>query len=141
MPIRAVPRAPRDVPDGVGDGASRVPLAAPPVEGAANKALIAFLATMLDFPKRDLTLIAGEKGRHKRVLVRGLTAADVLARLRIWLFAFQTNCILAGLGIGMALRGLLSRAARPIEARGYEPTAQADAGMISSAIHRATLAG
>lgn len=82
LPIRAVPRAPRGALDGVSEGALRVRLAAPPVEGAANKALIAFLATILDFPKRDLTLIAGEKGRHKRVLVRGLTAADVLARLR-----------------------------------------------------------
>ncbi len=82
LPIRAVPRAPRDAVDGVSDGALRVRLAAPPVKGAANKALIAFLATTLDLPKRDLTLIASEKGRHKRVLVRGLTAAEVFAQLR-----------------------------------------------------------
>jgi len=84
LPIRAVPRAPRDALDGVSEGALRVRLAAPPVEGAANKALIAFLATTLNLPKRDLTLIAGEKARHKRVLVRGLTGAEVLARLRTW---------------------------------------------------------
>jgi uncharacterized protein (TIGR00251 family) len=82
LPIRAVPRAARDALDGVTEGALRVRLAAPPVEGAANKALIAFLATTLSLPKRDLTLIAGEKGRHKRMLVRGLTGADLLARLR-----------------------------------------------------------
>ena len=84
VPIRATSRAPRDALDGVSDGALRVRLAAPPVRGAANKALLAFLATTLDLPERDLTLIAGDKGRHKRVLVRGLTAAAVLARLRAW---------------------------------------------------------
>ncbi len=82
LPIRAVPRAPRDALDGVSGGALRVRLAAPPVEGAANKALLAFLSTTLNLPKRDLTLIAGVKGRHKRVLVRGLTAAALLTRLR-----------------------------------------------------------
>jgi len=81
LSIHAVPRAPRDALDGVSDGSLRVRLAAPPVGGVANKALLAFLATTLDLPKRDLTLIAGEKGRHKRVLVRGLSAAAVLARL------------------------------------------------------------
>jgi len=84
LPIRAVPRAPRDAFDGVSDGALRVRLAAPPVEGAANKALLAFLAMTLGLPKRDLTLIVGEKGRHKRVLVRGLTGAALIARLRAW---------------------------------------------------------
>lgn len=82
LPIRAVPRAPRDALAGVSDGALRVRIAAPPVEGAANKALLAFLAATLDLPRRDLTLLAGEKGRHKRVLVRGLTGVEVLTRLR-----------------------------------------------------------
>jgi uncharacterized protein (TIGR00251 family) len=84
LPIHAVPRAPSDAIDGVSEGALRVRLAAPPVDGAANRALIAFLATALDLPKRDLALMAGEKGRRKRVLVRGLSGADMLARLRAW---------------------------------------------------------
>jgi uncharacterized protein YggU (UPF0235/DUF167 family) len=56
--------------------------AAPPIEGAANRALLTFLAATLDLPRRDLTLLADEKGRHKRVLVRGLTGGEVLTRLR-----------------------------------------------------------
>ena len=82
LPIRAIPRAPHDALGGVSEGALRVRLAAPPVEGAANRALLAFLATALGVPKRDLTLIAGEKGRHKRVLVRGLTGGTLIAPLR-----------------------------------------------------------
>ena len=81
LPIRAVPRAPHDALDGVSEGALRVRLTAPPIGGTANKALLAFLATTLDLPKRDLVLIAGDRGRHKRMLVRGLTGAAILARL------------------------------------------------------------
>lgn len=83
LPIRAVPRATRDALDGLSEGALRVRLAAPPVEGAANKALIAFLAGVLAIPKRDLLLVAGERGRHKRLRVRGLLPAEVRERLAL----------------------------------------------------------
>lgn len=81
IPIHAVPRASRDALDGVVEGALRVRLAAAPVEGAANKALVAFLADLLDVPKRDLDLTAGEHGRRKLLRVRGLTTDEVRRRL------------------------------------------------------------
>ena len=81
LPVRVVPRAGRDALDGVVEGALRVRLAAPPVEGAANRALLAFLADALGVPRRDLALLRGERGRHKLVLVRGLTADEVRRRL------------------------------------------------------------
>jgi uncharacterized protein (TIGR00251 family) len=58
-----------------------VRLAAPPVEGAANRALVEFLAELLGVPKRDVTIARGERGRRKVVLVRGLDAAGIRQRL------------------------------------------------------------
>jgi len=46
-------------------------LAAPPVEGAANSALIALVAKVFDVAKRDVTLVAGEKSRLKRLAISG----------------------------------------------------------------------
>ena len=80
-PVRAVPRASRDALDGVVEGALRVRLVAPPVEGAANRALVAFLADTLGVPKRDIEIAAGEHGRRKLVRVRGLTPEEVRRRL------------------------------------------------------------
>ena len=63
------------------EGALRVRLAAPPVGGAANRALIAYLAGVLGAPKRDLALAGGERGRDKLVRIRGLSPAEVRRRL------------------------------------------------------------
>ncbi|MGN6758960.1 MAG: DUF167 domain-containing protein [Thermomicrobiales bacterium] len=81
IPIRALPHARRTALDGVVDGALRVRLAAPPVEGAANKALLQYLAGVLGIPKRDLEIVSGEHGRHKLVRVRGLSSDEVCQRL------------------------------------------------------------
>ena len=56
-------------------------LAAPPVDGAANEALIAFLSEALDLPRRDVTLVGGERSRDKRVRVTGLDESAAIARL------------------------------------------------------------
>jgi len=50
----------------------RARVAAPPVEGAANQALLRLLATELDVPRRDVRLIAGASGRTKLVAVEGI---------------------------------------------------------------------
>lgn len=83
VPIRAVPRASRNALDGVVEGALRVRLSAPPVEGAANKALIAFLAEVLGVPKRDVAVATGEHGRRKLVRIDGLAADEVRRRLAL----------------------------------------------------------
>ena len=62
-------------------GALLVRLAAPPVEGAANDALIAFLAERLGCPRRHVTIAAGELSRDKRVRIEGLAPDVVMARL------------------------------------------------------------
>jgi len=67
--------------DGTRAGAILIRLAAPPVEGAANDALIAFLADRLDLPRRNIALVSGEKSRDKRVRIEGVDEATARARL------------------------------------------------------------
>lgn len=63
------------------DGSLLIRLAAAPVDGAANTELIDLLARALRLPKRDITIVSGERSRTKRVRVAGMDTADVLARL------------------------------------------------------------
>ena len=58
-----------------------VRLEAAPVDGAANDALIAFLATTFGVPRRAVGIISGERGRQKRVAIAGVTAAHVKSLL------------------------------------------------------------
>jgi uncharacterized protein len=58
-----------------------VKLAAAPVEGAANDTLIVLLAKALDVPKRAIRIVAGERSRHKRVEIDGLTIDEITRRL------------------------------------------------------------
>lgn len=75
--VRVSPRASRDAILGVHDGALKVALTAPPVEGAANAALIALLAKALGVAKRAVTIASGEASRQKRVQIEGVTASEV----------------------------------------------------------------
>ncbi len=75
--IRVIPRARRSELAGERDSSLLIRLAAPPVEGAANDALIAFLAEFLNVPKRAVTIVSGERAREKRVRIAGLSAAQV----------------------------------------------------------------
>ncbi len=79
--VRAVPRARRNAVLGPHDGATRIALTAPPVEGAANAALLAYLAALFDLPKRSVTLVSGQTARAKLVRVEGISVERVLAAL------------------------------------------------------------
>lgn len=72
------PRAKRTGVVGVHGDALKVRIQAPPVDGAANKALIAFLATQLDLPRSALTLQSGHASRRKTVLIRGLSLQQIV---------------------------------------------------------------
>ncbi len=80
--VRVIPRAKRTEIGGEREGAIVVRLAAPPVEGAANDALIEFLASILDLPRRNVRIVSGERGRRKRVAIAGVTADRVRDILR-----------------------------------------------------------
>lgn len=71
------PRASRTKVLGEHDGRLKIALAAPPVEGEANAALIAFLADVLDVKKAQVMLLDGQTGRRKRVQLTGVDAAAV----------------------------------------------------------------
>ncbi len=81
MAVHAQPGAKRDAIVGEYDGKLKVALTAPPVDGKANEKLTKFLASELGVAKSALTLIAGDTNRSKRLLVRGMSAADVAAKL------------------------------------------------------------
>ena len=77
-----IPRAGRSGFAGLRDGALLVKLAAAPVDGAANDELIALLARTLRIPKRDISLVSGERSRTKRIRIAGMDRDQVVARLR-----------------------------------------------------------
>lgn len=79
--VRVIPRARRTEISGRRGDAILVRLAAPPVDGAANAALITFLADLLDRPKRDITIVSGQLSRDKRITVSGMTAAQLAETL------------------------------------------------------------
>jgi uncharacterized protein len=81
LDVRVLPRAPRSALAGVRDGALLVRLAAPPVDGAANDALIVLVARTLDVPRRAVSIVSGDRARRKRLRIDGLTPAVVQARL------------------------------------------------------------
>jgi len=60
-----------------------VKLAAAPVDGAANEALVALLAKALHLPKREIRIVSGERSRNKRIEVVGLTLDEVVGRLEV----------------------------------------------------------
>lgn len=77
------PNAKRTQADGLHDGALRVRLAAPPVDGKANQALIDWLAGELGCPKRAVLLLRGHASRRKQLQIDlpALQVADWLRRV------------------------------------------------------------
>jgi len=59
----------------------RIKVAAPPVDSAANDALVRFLADTLDCPRNRIELVRGHKSRHKILKLHGITAETALAKL------------------------------------------------------------
>ncbi len=79
VPIRVTPRAARAA-LALERGELRARLPAPPVEGAANAALVALLAERLGVPRRAIALVRGATARHKLVAITGLDAATFWRR-------------------------------------------------------------
>jgi hypothetical protein len=72
--LHVQPRASRNGVTGIQDGAVRIRLTSPPVDGAANEQCINLLAVLLRVPRRDITIVSGETSRYKTVKVAGITA-------------------------------------------------------------------
>ena len=76
--VRVVPRASRSELVGEQRGALRVRIAAPPVEGAANKELIKLLSKSFRLPKNAVQIISGLTSRNKIVRIQGGEATRLL---------------------------------------------------------------
>ena len=82
LTLRVVPRSSRNALARDGE-ALRLKLTAPPVDGAANAELQKYLSKLFAIAKSDVEIIAGQRGRRKRILLRGVsaeTAREVIAR-------------------------------------------------------------
>ena len=75
--VRVAPRASRSAAAGEHDGALKVRVAAPPVEGAANDELVRFLARALGLTTASVEIVSGHASKSKLVRARGATARQV----------------------------------------------------------------
>ena len=82
--VRVQPRASRVRVLGVQDSALKLALTAPPVEGAANRALCQWLSGELRVAKSRISIVAGERSRNKRVRIQGVDASVMRAFFQKW---------------------------------------------------------
>lgn len=79
--VKVQPRASRnEISDLTGDEL-KIKVTAPPVDSAANEALLRLLAEALDCPRNAVQLVRGNTSRHKQLFVQGLTVEAVLEKL------------------------------------------------------------
>lgn len=76
--VHVQPRASRNELCGVVNDAIRLRLTSPPVDGAANKLCVAFLAELMGVSKSSVSIITGDHSRHKTIRVRGVTARELM---------------------------------------------------------------
>jgi uncharacterized protein (TIGR00251 family) len=81
LAVRAQPGAKKDGVLGRHGGAVKVAVTAPPEDGRANAALVEYLKNWLGVKRSQVVLLSGEKNRNKVFLVRGLTPAELAARV------------------------------------------------------------
>jgi len=83
LAIKLQPRASRTEIGELNGSELRIKVTAPPVDSAANEALIALLAETLDCPRGKVQLVRGQTSRNKVVKIHGLKADEVLKRLAL----------------------------------------------------------
>ena len=83
LAVKLQPRASRTEIDKPHGDELKIKVSAPPVDSAANEALIRFLAEQLDCPRSRVELVRGHTSRHKLVKLHGFLAEQVLARLAV----------------------------------------------------------
>ncbi len=80
--VRVIPGASKNEVAGIQDGALKIKLTAPPVEGKANRACIDFLAGLIGLRRSAVAITSGEKSRKKTVSVDGIGRRELEARLK-----------------------------------------------------------
>ena len=81
LDVHLQPGARRSALCGEHGGRLKIAIAAPPLEGRANEALVEWLAKQIDLPRRQVQLVAGRRSRDKTLRAAGISAAQVLRRL------------------------------------------------------------
>jgi uncharacterized protein (TIGR00251 family) len=81
LTVHVQPKAVRTACVGPHGEALKIRIAAPPIEGAANRELIRFLADELSLPTAAVHIESGASGRLKQVRLKGMSAVHVMARL------------------------------------------------------------
>jgi uncharacterized protein len=81
--VRVHPRAQKNAITGEIGQALKISLTAPPIEGRANQASIAFLAELLNVPRSSVTITSGRSGRNKVIRVAGISAEEMRKRLGV----------------------------------------------------------
>jgi uncharacterized protein (TIGR00251 family) len=80
--IRVIPRSSKTEIVGEHDGALKIKLKAPPVDGAANEELVRFLSKTLDIPRSNIGIIAGATSRTKKIRITCTDTSKTVAILR-----------------------------------------------------------
>jgi uncharacterized protein len=83
LSVKIHPRAKKNALTGELDGALKVSLTAPPIDGKANHACIDFFAKLLKVPRSSVTIASGLSSRMKVIRVSGLSAEEVRKRIAI----------------------------------------------------------
>lgn len=81
LAIKVIPGASRDAIEGWAGEELKVKVRAPALDGRANEAVCEFLVASLKIPRRSLSLIRGDKSRHKVIQIDGLTLEEVRRQL------------------------------------------------------------
>jgi uncharacterized protein (TIGR00251 family) len=80
--LHVQPRAKRCELSGIYNGALKIKVTAPPVDDAANRAILDFFSTLFGIPKSSLQIISGLKSRDKTLQVKGLSLRSFLDRIK-----------------------------------------------------------
>jgi hypothetical protein len=80
--VRVVPRSSKTEIVGEHDGALKIKLKSPPVDGAANQELVDFLSKLFRLPKSDIEIIHGRNSHSKRIRISGLSSEQMRSVLQ-----------------------------------------------------------
>jgi hypothetical protein len=75
--VRIQPRASKNGMTRLADGTLKIRLTAPPVDGAANEALVRFLAEAFSVSRCQVEILSGHRGRQKIIRVSGVNPGDI----------------------------------------------------------------